>query len=103
MTVRKNLISGHSTNCADITISDDAKDELITTAINAGSSTDFSDDSAGVLISAINAGNLSDSSDISISDYAADELIPTASDAGDSTDCAEDSAGRLIAAIDAVY
>ena len=100
---KNNLNSGNLTDCANMTISDNAADELIATAINSGNSADFLDDSAGGLIAAINAENLTDCADISISDDAADELITTATNAGDSTDCAEDTAGGLIAAIDSGY
>ena len=41
-------------------------DELIATAINAGSSEDFADDAAGGLIAALNAGNSTDCTDILI-------------------------------------
>ena len=41
-------------DCANITISEDAADGLITTAINSGYSEDFSDDTAGGLITDIN-------------------------------------------------
>ena len=63
---KHNLNAGNSTDCAEINISDNAADELIATAINAGDSTDFSDDAAGGLIAATNAGNLADCSDILI-------------------------------------
>ena len=36
-----NLFSGNLTDCADKSISDDAADELISTAINGGNLTDF--------------------------------------------------------------
>ena len=62
----QNLNADKSTDCADKSISDDAADELITTAINAGNSTYFAEDAAGGLIAAIDAGNSTDCADISI-------------------------------------
>ena len=43
--------AGNSTDCADISISNDAADEFINTAIDAVNSTDCADDAAGGLIS----------------------------------------------------
>ena len=94
-----NFNAGNSTDCYDKLISDNATDELIVTAINAGDSTDFAEDAAGGSIVAINAGNSTDCADISISNYAANGLIATSIDDGNSTDCAEDAAGGLIDAI----
>ena len=99
---KHNLNSENLTDCADILISYNADDEFIATAINAGDSTDFTDDAAVILIADINAGNLTDCADILISDDAAGGLIATAVDYVDSTDCAEDASGGFIAAIDAV-
>ena len=73
--------------------------ELITTAINADNSMNFSEDAAGGFIDAINAGNSTDCADISISNDSADGLIDTAIDASNLTDCAEDAAVGLIDAI----
>ena len=52
--------SGDFTYCADLSISDDAADELIATAINANDSTDCADDAADGLISAIDDVDLTD-------------------------------------------
>ena len=52
-----NLNTGNLKYCADKSISDDAADEQIATAINAGDSMYFSEYSAGGLIADINAGN----------------------------------------------
>ena len=53
----QDLNAGNSTNRADKSISDYAANELITTAINDGDSTDFTDDAAGEVIMDINADN----------------------------------------------
>ena len=74
-------------------------DELIATAINAGSSEDFADDAAGGLIAAIGAGYSTDCANIMISYDAVDVSIAAAINADDSTDCADDAAFRLIPAI----
>ena len=72
---------------------------MIATAINSGDSTDFSEDSAGGLISAINAVKVMDCADITVSDDTVDGLIATAINAGNSTGCDEDTAGGIIADI----
>ena len=53
-------------DCADITFSDDALDGLIVTAINAENLTDCAEDAADGSIAAIHAGNLMDCADILI-------------------------------------
>ena len=67
-------------------VSGDATNGLITTAVDAVDLTDFSDDSAGGLIAAINDGNQMGGADITISDDVGDGLIATAIN---STDCAD--------------
>ena len=84
---KHNINAGNSTDCVDITISDDAADGLIATSIDAGDSTDCADDHAGGLIAGINAVNLTDCASLLISDDAADELF--AADDGDSMDCSD--------------
>ena len=96
-----NLNASNSTYCANKSISENAADELIATAINAVDPTDFSGDAAGGLTAAINAGNSTDCADLSISNDAVDGLIDNAIDAGYLTGCAEDAAGGLIDAINA--
>ena len=54
---KHSLNAKNSTDCADVTISNDTADELFATAINDGDSTNFSDNSAGGLITAINSTN----------------------------------------------
>ena len=98
---KRNLNAGNSTYCADKLISDHVVDELITTDINSGYLTDFSDDAAGGLIAAINYGKSTDFSDISISNDAADGLITTAIDAVNLIYCDDDDAGGLIDSINA--
>ena len=61
-----NLNAGNSTDFSDKSISDNVADELIATAINAGSSEDFADYAAGGLIAAINAGNSTDCTNLLI-------------------------------------
>ena len=95
----QNLNAGNLTDCADKQVSDCVVDEFISTAINSGDQTDFSEDDDCGLIPTINAGNPTDCADNLISKYAADGLISTAVDAGNSIDCADDSAGGLIDAI----
>ena len=68
-----NINARNCTDCADITISDNAADILIATAINSGTQTDFDDDSECALITVINAGNFTDCDDITISDDVEDE------------------------------
>ena len=123
---KHNLNAVNLTGFADKSISDNAADEVIATSINAGYSTDFSEDAAGGLIAATNAGNstscadilisndsvdgliatdtdagnLTDCADITVSDDAADGLITTDINSGNLTGCAEDAEGGLIAAID---
>ena len=72
---------------------------MIATAINAGDSIYFVDNSSGGLINALNAVNSTDCADIYISNDAADGLIATAADDGNLTDLAEDATGVLIDAI----
>ena len=80
---------------------DNAADELIVTAIDAGYSTDFANYVAGGFITGINAVNSTDCAYLLISNDTVDELIATAIDAGNSTGCAEDFAGGFIYAINA--
>ena len=47
---KHNINSGNSTDCADITIPDDAADGLIATAIDSGYSTDCYDNAADGLM-----------------------------------------------------
>ena len=76
--------------CANILISDDMADELITSAINSDDSKDCDDNAKGGLIATIKIGHLMDCADISTSDEEAEELI--AADAGNSTECADTNA-----------
>ena len=98
---KNNLDVGNSTYFSGTTISADATDGLIATAIDAGNSTDSADNAAGGLTAAINAGDQTGCADLLISDDVADGLITTAIDAVNLADCADDAAGGLIAAIDA--
>ena len=68
-----NINARNLTDCADIKISYNAADGLLATAINDGNQTDSDDDSECALIDAINAGNLTDCADITISDDVEDE------------------------------
>ena len=97
------LNSDHSTDCAGITISEDAADELIATAIYARDLTYFSDDDADGFIVSVNSENSMYCADITISDYATGELIATAINAGNSTDFSDFAAGGLITAINSGY
>ena len=63
---KHNKNSINLTDCADINISNYMADGLIATAIDAGYSTYFSDNAAGVFIAATNAGYLTDCADINI-------------------------------------
>ena len=81
------------TDCADITISDNAAYVLITIATAAVNLKDLSANAAyGLIATAIDSGSLTDCADITISYDAADGLIATAIDAVDSTDCADNAA-----------
>ena len=93
---KHNINDVNFTDCADIKISNDAADGLITTSVGAVNSTVCSNND---VYGFINAGDLVDCADITISDDAVDVLIATAINDGNSMDCAENSAGGLIAAI----
>ena len=54
---KHSLNAGNLTDCADIIISDDVTDISISTAIDVDNLTDCDDDAAGVLISAVDAGD----------------------------------------------
>ena len=82
--------AGASTYCADILISDNTPDELISSAINSDNLTACAENATCVLIAAIDDGNLTNCTDILTSDDEADELI--SADAGDSTDCGDNNA-----------
>ena len=78
---KHNRNAGNSTDCVDITISENAADGLIADAINYGVSMDCSDDySDGEISTAIDADDSTDCADITISDEATYGLIATAID-----------------------
>ena len=75
---KHNINADDSTDCDVTTISDDATDLLIPTAIDAGTLMGCADDDAGTFIAFINAGDSTDCADITISNNAADLFIYTA-------------------------
>ena len=90
--------------CDYITISYNAADGLIFTAVDDGYFMDCCDDYVDVLIdTAINYGDLTDSADITISEYDADGLIATDIDDVYLKNCFVNSAGGLVADIHVVY
>ena len=84
---KHNINAGNLKDCSNITISDDAADGFIATAIDAENLADCAGNAAGVLIDSINYGELAGLSDIFISFNAADKFI--AAYAVNSRDCVD--------------